>query len=138
MSNQSSVERVLVIKLFNWSSIDCAASILAYQVLSCNQRENRIPNLSLSELLHIAHIVQLFVLINVQLQSIIKILKSQQQGAFSNRAINQIARLLSVLFSIQLQTLVKEPLGELPTAAIKQSIKRACSEIVQQYFSLAL
>ena len=44
LSNQSSVEPVLAIKLFNWSSIGCAASIWAYQVFSCNQRENRIPN----------------------------------------------------------------------------------------------
>ena len=42
LSNQSTVERVLAIKLFNWSSIGCAASIPAYQVLSCNQRENRV------------------------------------------------------------------------------------------------
>ena len=36
LSNQSSVEPVLAIKLFNWSSIGCAASISAYEVLSCN------------------------------------------------------------------------------------------------------
>ena len=51
LSNQSTVERVLAIKLFNWSSIGCAASISAYQVLSCNQRENPIPNKLLSEFL---------------------------------------------------------------------------------------
>ena len=51
LSNQSTVKRVLAIKLFNWSSIGCAASISAYQVLSCNQRGNPIPNKLLSEFL---------------------------------------------------------------------------------------